>query len=78
VTSACSYEVRTTAHPSWLDDAALLRLGSDLARRGVKNHVLQIARPTEHSTATVTDNYAATTTLAHPQTLFDRFEVRRG
>lgn len=77
--SACAYEVRTTAHPLWLDDTALQRLGSDLARRGVQHHVLQIARPTEHSTPPpVPDSYPAPDTLAHLQTLFRRFEVRRG
>jgi len=76
--SSKTYEVRTTAHPSWLDDAALLRLGRDLAQRGVSHYVLQIARAAGPSAPTPLAHYPAAETLAQMQDQFDHFQVRRG
>lgn len=76
--SGKAYEVRTTAHPAWLDDALLLRLGQDLAQRGVRHYVLQIARPVSPTMASAPGHYPAAETLAHLQNLFERFELRRG
>ncbi|WP_051631318.1 anaerobic ribonucleoside-triphosphate reductase activating protein [Afifella pfennigii] len=39
--SGVAYQVRTTVHPSLLDEAALAWLKEDLAGRGVRGHVLQ-------------------------------------
>ena len=38
---ANSYEVRTTVHPDWLDEASTLTLGLDLAAMGVAHYALQ-------------------------------------
>lgn len=76
--SGVAYEVRTTIHPSWLDDLALLRLGRDLAGRGVSSYALQLARSEEGAALPVADAYPAPATLAELASLFDRFELRRG
>ena len=42
--SGVAYEVRTTVHPELLSDAAVLEMGRDLAKRGVRNYALQAFR----------------------------------
>jgi pyruvate formate lyase activating enzyme len=76
--SGADYEVRTTIHPSWLDDPALLRLARDLAGRGVRHYALQLARSEESSASPIADTYPAPDTLAELASLFDRFELRGG
>ncbi|KAA5604518.1 anaerobic ribonucleoside-triphosphate reductase activating protein [Roseospira marina] len=46
IASGVSFEARTTVHPALLDAAALDRLAADLAAMGVRDIVLQHARPT--------------------------------
>lgn len=38
------FECRTTVHPDWMDDEALVRTAADLARRGVRRWAVQRAR----------------------------------
>lgn len=44
IASGVAHEVRTTVHPALLSDAALVRLGHDLAGRGVRTYVIQAFR----------------------------------
>ncbi len=43
--SGVAYEVRTTVHPSLLDEAALDRLLGDLRDLGISDHRIQVFRP---------------------------------
>lgn len=43
--SGVVYEVRTTVHPSLLDEAALERLLGDLQELGIREHKIQVFRP---------------------------------
>jgi pyruvate formate lyase activating enzyme len=74
------HELRTTAHPDWLDDDALKALADDLAQRGAKvsHYALQIARPVEampRSASVV--GYPAEGTVTALQTTFAAVEIRR-
>lgn len=42
--SGVDYEIRTTVHPRLLGDEALVRMGRDLAERGVRHYVIQAFR----------------------------------
>ncbi|MGV8991842.1 MAG: anaerobic ribonucleoside-triphosphate reductase activating protein [Thiobacillus sp.] len=42
--SGGAHEIRTTVHPALLNDAELVRLGHDLAERGVRRYVIQAFR----------------------------------
>jgi pyruvate formate lyase activating enzyme len=42
--SGVAYEVRTTVHPTQLNDEAVTELARDLAARGVKHYVIQAFR----------------------------------
>ena len=75
--SSLAHEIRTTIHPDWLDDASLLRLGRDLASRGVRHLVLQIARPAHREMAAVPPGYPAPGTLDSLRPLFERLDIRR-
>lgn len=44
LTSGVAHEIRTTVHPVLLNDADLVRLGHDLAERGVRHYVIQAFR----------------------------------
>lgn len=44
LSSGVAHEIRTTVHPALLSDADLVRLGHDLAARGVRNYVIQAFR----------------------------------
>lgn len=44
IESGVAHEIRTTVHPALLSDADLVRLGHDLAARGVRNYVIQAFR----------------------------------
>lgn len=70
------YEIRTTAHPLWLDEAALRHLGNDLLKRGAKHWVVQIARSTEQQAAPPVANYPLPETCAQMQRAFDSFRIR--
>ena len=60
-----------------LDDAALLRQANDLARRGARRYVLQVARPAE-TLGAVADGCPAAATLAQLRQMFPHFSLRRG
>ena len=75
--SGIHYEIRTTAHPLWLDDAALLHLGSGLLKRGANRWVVQIARPTAQQAAPPVANYPRPDTCQQLQRAFDSFSIRR-
>lgn len=75
IDAGIAYEVRTTAHSSLLDDAALLRLASGVARQGVTHYALQLARPAGASGPTAPD-YPAPTTIVRLQAMFERFTLR--
>ncbi len=75
--SGVDYEVRTTAHPLWLSDAALVQLTRDLKRRGVRNHVLQIARSTARQPAPHMLDYPRGETIEFMSSCFDSFSIRR-
>lgn len=70
------YEVRTTAHPDWLDDDALLRLGDGLAALGVTHYALQVARPAGAFGPTG-EGYPAPATLARLGGMFRHFTLRQ-
>lgn len=70
------YEVRTTAHPSWLDDEALLQLAGNLAHHGVRHFALQLARPTALQPAPYPINYPALNTVDQLSSWFEHFCVR--
>lgn len=70
-------EIRTTAHPLWLGDAALLQLAQDLAKRGVRRYALQIACATEAQPAPPVADYPQPGTLARLKALFAHFVLRR-
>jgi anaerobic ribonucleoside-triphosphate reductase activating protein len=74
------YECRTTAHPAWLDDAALLRLADELAAVGVTRWVLQIARAqgTRQALSAVAADYPSPATLQQLQARMPGLTVRRG
>lgn len=76
--SGVDHEVRTTIHPSWLDDAALRRLGDDLARRGVRKLALQIARSTEQASFPPAIDYPSSATLERLRQQFPSFTLRHG
>lgn len=42
--SGVAHEIRTTVHPALLNDADLVRLGHELAERGVRHYVIQAFR----------------------------------
>ena len=44
IASGVEHEIRTTVHPVLLSDADIVRLGHDLAGRGVRNYVIQTFR----------------------------------
>jgi anaerobic ribonucleoside-triphosphate reductase activating protein len=73
--SGVTHELRTTAHPAWLDDLALLRLAEDLARRGARRYALQRARRTATTTDALPD-YPAPATLTTLHKLFEHFTLR--
>ena len=70
------FEVRTTLHPSWLDDRALLRLACDLARRGVHQWVLQVARPPLLADWRVAHDYPSSATLERLQKVIPGVNLR--
>ncbi len=74
--SGVACEIRTTAHPALLDDAALLRLAEGLAIQGVTHYALQVARPAGTLGAVAAD-YPAPATLARLQRTFRHFRLRR-
>ena len=70
-----AHEVRTTAHSSLLDDAALLRLAGSVASLGIQRYALQLARATG-TTAPRALNYPACSTVARLRTMFAHFTLR--
>jgi anaerobic ribonucleoside-triphosphate reductase activating protein len=76
IESGMACEMRTTAHPALLDDAALLRLADGLAAQGATHYALQVARPAGALGAAAAD-YPAPATLAHLQQAFAHFTLRR-
>lgn len=74
-------ELRTTAHPDWLDDETLTVLVDDLVQRGVAAPVrfcLQIARPVPASPVrAATSGYPAERTLQVLKARLGQVEVRR-
>jgi len=79
--SGVAHECRTTAHPALLSDEDLVALASDLAARGVRRHVVQVARPAAAARApleSVAADYPSAATLHTMRSLFADFSVRRG
>ncbi len=70
-----AYEVRTTAHASLLDDAALLRLAGSVASLGVTRYALQLARTAGASPSRAL-NYPADSTIERLRTMFVHFTLR--
>jgi anaerobic ribonucleoside-triphosphate reductase activating protein len=79
VASGRDFECRTTAHPALLDDAALLRVGDELAAAGVSRWVVQIARETgtHAGLPPVAADYPAPAVLGHLQRQFTGWALRR-
>lgn len=82
LSSGVDYECRTTAHPSLLTDADLLKLAHALSSMGVKKHFLQIFRKQGSLDAALnavgTTGYPSGPTLDEMRRLFPTFDVRRG
>lgn len=76
VSAGISHELRTTAHPGVLDDAALLRLAEGLVAQGATHYALQMVRPLDASPV-VTDDYPTAATLARLRQMFEHFTLRR-
>ncbi len=80
--SGVPYEVRTTAHPDYLTDADLLRIGEELGARNVRNFALQIyrqppqAKPGE-TLERVGSDYPAPETTEALKARFENFILRR-
>ena len=74
--SGMAHELRTTAHPALLDDAALLRLADGLAAQGATHYALQVARPSGGLPGAAA-GYPAPATLARLRQTFARFTLRR-
>lgn len=75
-----AHEFRTTAHPQWLDDAAVVALALDLHDRGAQCFALQVARTEgipDARLGPVPADYPAASTLAHLRSLFAHFTLRR-
>ena len=72
------FEVRTTLHPSWLDENALLRLATDLTQRGVRQWVLQVARPPPSAAWQTAHEHPSPATLARLRQTLPGVEVRYG
>ncbi|WP_404299178.1 anaerobic ribonucleoside-triphosphate reductase activating protein [Alicycliphilus denitrificans] len=75
--SGVAYEVRTTAHPLWLDEPALLKLAQGLVRRGARRFVLQIARSTAQQSAPIVPDYPSPAAMRQLTGLFEHFSVRQ-
>jgi pyruvate formate lyase activating enzyme len=79
--SGVELECRTTAHPSLLDEAALLLIGDELAALGVTRFALQRARPVTGSATPldpVSRSWPSAATLERLQQLFPHFVLRDG
>ncbi len=74
--SGVDYEIRTTAHPLWMDDAMLIRLAEDLQARGARRFVVQIARATPNQIAPLSLDYPCAAASARLHSMFDSFELR--
>lgn len=76
--SGVRYECRTTAHPSFLAEADLLTLASELSERGVRNYAVQVARPVAGASQWLDAcvGYPSTATLATLQAQFESFTLR--
>ena len=74
------FECRTTAHPTLLDDAALLALADELAAAGVEQWVLQIARSQGVTGAlcAIGADYPSPDTLQRLRQRLPAMTVRRG
>jgi anaerobic ribonucleoside-triphosphate reductase activating protein len=67
------FECRTTWHPSWLTETALLDLAQSLAAQGVRKYAVQRSRSVTHSLPVAEVSLLARTTL---QGLFETFSYR--
>lgn len=80
--SGIDCECRTTAHPSLLPDAELLRLAHMLSAMGVEKYVVQVFRKQgsrdEALNSVGTTGYPSEDTLGALQSAFPTFDVRRG
>ncbi len=68
-----SFECRTTWHPAWLTEAALLDLAQGLAAQGVRKYAVQRSRSFTRSLPVAELSLLARTTL---QGLFETFSYR--
>ncbi|MBB1624643.1 anaerobic ribonucleoside-triphosphate reductase activating protein [Achromobacter sp. UMC71] len=73
LTSGVDFECRITWHPDWLDEARLLTLARELARRGVKRFAVQRARASPSAPPVLRLGAHAQAVL---QDLFDAFSYR--
>ena len=75
-------EVRTTAHPDYLNDESIIQLAHELSAAGVKTYALQIYRqprdfPAEDLLERVGSDYPSAQTLKVLEGLFSQFILRR-
>jgi pyruvate formate lyase activating enzyme len=75
IDSGVPHELRTTAHPGLLDEAALLRLAEGVAGQGARRYALQIARPGGNSSP-IGPGYPAPATVDRLRCLFEQFTLR--
>ncbi len=80
--SGCEHEIRTTIHPTLLDESDIIELAETLARMGVKNYVLQKFHAQPSTTTELNDTslvgYPSQNTLKQLAELFPRFLLRNG
>ncbi len=75
-------EVRTTAHPDYLNDEALEELASYVAEKGVKSYALQVYRQPPNTEkkyllAKVGSDYPSQAIISKLKNMFPTFELRR-
>lgn len=78
--SGVPFECRTTAHPSFLSEANLLRLASELAQFGVRDYAVQVAGPVPGAAIRLdlSPGFPSDATVSRLKSLFPHFMLRRG
>jgi len=76
IAAGVDFECRTTAAPAYLNDAALLQLGRELAVRGVRNYAVQLARPVGPGGAPSAPGTYAAETIETLKRMFISFVLR--
>lgn len=77
--SGIRHEIRTTVHPSLIDDQHLLEMASSISKMGVKKFVLQkfqFGRIFDPQLMQMFGDFVRSTTIAELNQLFENFQLR--